>query len=53
MSWYSEVFDIAFADIDKANAGKKWEEQLKQAEEVRIKKERERKLEDKKLGLLD
>lgn len=53
MTWYDEVFKIAFEDLDKEKAGKKWMDQLEAAERKQREKARERKLEDKKLGLLD
>jgi Lon-like ATP-dependent protease len=30
-SWYSEVFDILFADLDKNAANQMWKKQLKEA----------------------
>jgi Lon-like ATP-dependent protease len=31
-SWYSDVFDLAFHNLDKERASKLWQEQLKKTE---------------------
>lgn len=38
-SWYSEIFDIAFKDLDRSRAKTVWAEQLKEAEKEKKKKE--------------
>lgn len=37
-SWYSDVYDLAFSDLDKARATKLWENELKEADKREEKK---------------
>lgn len=46
VSWYREVFDIVFPDLDKEAANKMWEKELKSKKGDRKKREQKRKEEE-------
>lgn len=46
MSWYKEVFDIVFPNVDKDYGNKLWEKDLKSKKGDRKKREQKRKEED-------
>lgn len=46
VSWYSEVFDLVYPDLNKEAANKLWERELKKKGGDRKKKEYKRKDED-------
>lgn len=46
VQWYSEVFDIVFPDLNKEQANKLWEKELKAEKGDRKKREQKRKDED-------
>jgi len=46
VSWYQEVFDFVFADLDKDVANKMWEKELKPKKGDRKKREQKKKEEE-------
>jgi len=46
VSWYKEVFDIVFPDLDKDTANKMWEKELKVKKGDRKKREQKKKEEE-------
>ena len=52
MSWYSEVFDLVFPDIDREAANKIWDRELKgkKGDKKKYKKEHKKEDEDEETG---
>jgi Lon-like ATP-dependent protease len=46
VSWYSDVFELVFPDLNKESANKMWEKELKSKKGDRKKREQKRKDED-------
>jgi Lon-like ATP-dependent protease len=50
VSWYSDVFELVFPDLNKEGANKMWEKELKSKKGDRKKREQKRKDEDEESG---
>jgi Lon-like ATP-dependent protease len=46
VSWYSDVFELVFPDLNKESANKMWEKELRSKKGDRKKREQKRKDED-------
>jgi Lon-like ATP-dependent protease len=50
VSWYSDVFELVFPDLNKESANKMWEKELKSKKGDRKKREQKGKDEDEESG---